>query len=598
WEEIPGSGSWIVESGQYVGSVPPSPATPSQTFAGDNSWSDYAVEVSMTGVSGVDRHILIRYDPTLWPSSSPGYAIKYREADYGFSGHIELQKAGIKVLQSNSDFKSHIGETHRFRIEAKGNRIIVYGDGTLLLDFIDDENPIFTGRLGFFIEPSGIGLTNTTAYDDVIVETLEPSPTPTPSPTPAPTPVPTTKIVMIPGLGASWNADAILNCKLDGYSGDWVLAPYASDIYSPLLNALGDKGKPFYYDWRKDVRNQSTPLKNFINEQLTDGEKIHLVGHSLGGLVGRAYLGNQNTSSRLDKLLTVGSPHQGAPQSYPAWSGGEIWEDNFIYRIAMNILLRRCVPLRNSRETIQRVIPSIKNLLPIFDYLKDKKTGLLKPVGEMKAKNNWLPTSFLPPFWGVTVGTLSGNGFPTLKTILVKERSRLDARLGNWADGKPAGKENVNEGDGTILLSSSQLTDAENQTINQNHSGLIASSEGIGRILSFLGIGVTSALTTSYSEPKSALIIMGYPSSFWVMDQDGKIVKDKDGMVSLINPKGGKYKFGLLPKSTKALFIIAQFLEDGRVFWKEYNFKYFLPKLGIINFNPTNPQEDALRLIP
>ncbi|MBI4999151.1 hypothetical protein HZB97_00005, partial [Candidatus Gottesmanbacteria bacterium] len=138
-------------------------------------------------------------------------------------------------------------------------------------------------------------------------------------------------------------------------------------------------------------------------------------------------------------------------------------------------------------------------------------------------------------------------------------RSRLDARLGNWADGKLAGKENVNEGDGTILLSSSQLTDAENQTINQNHSGLIASSEGIGRILSFLGIGVTSALTTSYSEPKSALIIMGYPSSFWVMDQDGKIVKDKDGMVSLINPPPHGYKFALIPKGGKTLFIIAQF---------------------------------------
>lgn len=415
-------------------------------------------------------------------------------------------------------------------------------------------------------------------------------------PFPSPTPIPTTKVVVAPGLGGSWNADAILNCKLDGYSGDWTLTPLFADTYNPLLSALGDKAKPFYYDWRKDVRDQRGNLQNFINGLLSENEKVHLVGHSLGGLVGRAYLENQTTNSRLDKLLTIGSPHQGAPVSYAAWSGGEIWQDNLLHKIILTILLRRCRGWREtSRETIQRVAPSIENLLPVFDYLKDKTSGLLKPVASMRAKNNWLPTNFAPPFWGVTLGTLSGNGFPTLKVIPVKDRNRLDARLGNWADGKPVGKEFTNEGDGTVLNLSSQLAGADNRLINQNHGGLVASSEGIGQILDFLGISATTTTQGTFSEPKSALLIMGYPANFWVMDQNGKIIKDKEGMVSLINPPANKYKFGLIPKSGNTLFIVAQFLEDGKVFWKEYNFKYFLPKLGEINFNPANPAEDPLR---
>lgn len=425
-----------------------------------------------------------------------------------------------------------------------------------------------------------------------------PSPSPTPTPTPTPTSVPTTKVVMIPGLGASWNADALLNCKNEGYSGDWTLASYAEGTYNPFLNALGEKAKPFYYDWRRDVRSQATPLKNFINSLLIEGEKIHLVGHSLGGLVGRAYLENQTINSKLDKLLTVGSPHQGSPLAYPAWSAGEIWQNNFVHRLAITILQRRCGGLfGNNRETIRQHVPSLQNLLPIFDYLRAKTTGLLKPVNGMDAQNNWLPTGFSPPFFGVTVGALSGNGFATIKYIQVKERNRRDERLGNWVDGKPVDREYTNEGDGTALLSSSQLTGAENLVINQNHDGLITSDEGIDKILDFLGIDALSSLTTDYVELKSALLLMGHPANFWV-EQNGKIIKDKNGLVSLINPPSRGYKFGLLPKSGQTLFIVAQFLEDGRVFWKEYNFQNRLPKLGTINFNHSRPLEDPLKFFP
>ena len=432
--------------------------------------------------------------------------------------------------------------------------------------------------------------------------TSTPTPTTTPSPTATPTPVGPRKVVFLPGLGSSWNADAILNCKADGYEGNWTLAPFAADAYMPLLSALGENGKPFYYDWRRDVRSQTLILQNFINSLTSGGKKVNLVGHSLGGLVGRAYLENRGSDSKLEKLLTVGSPHQGAPQAYPGWAAGEVWEENFINKIAATILLKRCAAKReNPRETLQRIAPSIQNLLPTFNYLRDAKTKVLKPVSQMTTQNNWLPTDF--NFYNVSVGTLSGTGFSTLKAIKVSERNKNDIRLGNWVDGKPIGKETVKEGDGTVLLSSAQLPGANNQIINQTHGGLVSSDEGIAKILNFLGMGETGLMTlkTMHTEPQvepqSALVIIGYPSGFWVMDPRGKLIKSQEGMISINNPGKGHYRFGLIPKSEKTLFIVAQFLKDGRTLWKEYNFKNRLPKFGKINFNPGHPQEDALQFI-
>lgn len=153
------------------------------------------------------------------------------------------------------------------------------------------------------------------------------------------------------------------------------------------------------------------------------------------------------------------------------------------------------------------------------------------------------------------------------------------------------------EGDGTVLTESSNFPGATPIVINQDHAGLISSPEGIGKILEFLGLGNLGALGTldKISEPKSALIIIGYPANFWVLDEKGKIIKDKDGLVSFLNPKSGKYKFGLLPKSGSTLFIVAQFLENGRTLYKEYNFKNILPKFGSVKFDQNNPSEDPLQ---
>jgi hypothetical protein len=317
----------------------------------------------------------------------------------------------------------------------------------------------------------------------------------------------------------------------------------------------------------------------------------------MGGLVGRAYL-ESGQEQKVNAYLSVGSPHQGSALAYPFASGGEIWDDDLITKIAKTILIKKC----------GKEIPSVKNLLPTTNYLRDSKTNQLKPVENMIVKNNWLPNNFTVPFGNVRIGTLSGNGFPTLNIIRVNAPSKRDFQLGNWLDGKPIAQEKTNLGDGTVLTSSSQLSGADNRVIDQNHSGLVASQEGISKILNFLGTAPAQGFrlispvlaadlpnTSIYAEPNSIMVIIGYPGNFWVTDPNGIVTKDEQGMVSYPTPKSGEYKLEIVPTSGNTLFIVTQVLPNGETLYKEYRINGFQPISKVINLDTKHPEEDIFK---
>ena len=211
----------------------------------------------------------------------------------------------------------------------------------------------------------------------------------------------------------------------------------------------------------------------------------------------------------------------------------------------------------------------------------------------MTIQNGWLPLIFDENYWGVKFGTLSGTGFDTLSEIPYRDPNRRDVSLGNWDDGKPAGKVKTVEGDGSVLLSSSQILGANSSVINQTHAGLVGSAEGMGKILEFLGT-VPSSPSSTFVEPNSALIIIADPANFWITDGDGRTKKDKDGMVAFVNPKSGNFQVNFFLQSNETLFIVAQFLPNGQILYKEYKLSGFLPKFKTLKFNAENPAEDIL----
>ena len=134
--------------------------------------------------------------------------------------------------------------------------------------------------------------------------------------------------------------------------------PQTADIFNPLLNAIRETGQtvlPFYYDWRQDPRIIAGRLKSFIDESTTVNEKVHIIGYSLGGLVGRAYIEKYH-NYRLAKFVSVGTPFQGALSAYPAWEGDKIVGDNKQWNYFSKVLLRLCRNINKKEENIIKKI--------------------------------------------------------------------------------------------------------------------------------------------------------------------------------------------------------------------------------------------------
>jgi len=487
---------------------------------------------------------------------------------------VKLESLGSVPYQYSTTGVFNFTENNTISVEYDSGNYVASINGIVTLTFSDAS---FIPR--HIIINQHINTSDLTRFE-VSDFTTTPSPTVTPALTGTPIPSPTSsvkKVVLVPGMEASWNADAILNCKLDpeDYEGEWTLAPFAEFAYSPLLDRLGVTENvevhPYYYDWRIPVTLNGVGLGSHIGSVAASG-RVDVVGHSMGGLVSRRYLELVENANRVDKMITVGSPHMGAVNAYPAWSAGEIWDSDLIQRIALSLLLKSCGQFfhEDDRATVENYFPSVQDILPVFNYLRDKKTGDYIDVGGMTASNLWLMNSiFGTPFFNVNMGTLSGTGEPTLAELDVIGANPRDVRVGDWADGRPTRRYESTAGDGAVLNISSMLPDAtQNSIINQDHIGIINSTEGIDAILSFLDIDSFSSVVSPLFRPNSALVVATYPGEFEVVDVDGEVIKSENGIAVLFSPVSGRRVVRRESKE-EGVMMIGRFLPDGRFDWQE-----------------------------
>lgn len=103
---------------------------------------------------------------------------------------------------------------------------------------------------------------------------------------------------------------------------DYQIIPCTTDpSYDPFKFAVlrqNDFGLvPFPYDWRKPLELSTSILRDKILETYEkNGKKaVHLVAHSMGGLLVRATLMNygQQLWSKVGKIVFIGTPHYGSP---------------------------------------------------------------------------------------------------------------------------------------------------------------------------------------------------------------------------------------------------------------------------------------------
>lgn len=127
--------------------------------------------------------------------------------------------------------------------------------------------------------------------------------------------------------------------------------------------------EPFAYDWRKDIDEASSQLAAFIRDRFR-GEPVHLVAHSMGGLVARNFISKHRelwasmkdpALRRGGRLVMLGTPNYGSYAIVQVMNGTD----------AMLTRLQR-FDLKHDMKGLLRItnsFPGTYQLLPAFSKL-------------------------------------------------------------------------------------------------------------------------------------------------------------------------------------------------------------------------------------
>jgi pimeloyl-ACP methyl ester carboxylesterase len=314
--------------------------------------------------------------------------------------------------------------------------------------------------------------------------------------------------ILIPGLGASWDVEAILN----GTEGtNWEIPSFVKSyegLKTSFINAgYSETNDPklftFSYDWRRPLDTLADRLNEYIIEKVPTG-KINLVGHSMGGLVARAYAQKYGVS-KINKILTIGSPNMGATEAYSVWEGATVWNDVWWAKLALELTTHfGAIPGDSKVQTVQKMAPSIKDLLPTYDFLRLEHNII--PWSSLNQKNTYLANinQNITSIDSLTSAIFS-NDIQTNAIINVTPPSPGDI---GWIDGKPI---DINPfetilGDGTVTESSAKGPFTNTTQGSGWHGELVTKSDNIQKILSQLGLATSNIILGEYDSRTNVLV--------------------------------------------------------------------------------------------
>ncbi len=111
----------------------------------------------------------------------------------------------------------------------------------------------------------------------------------------------------------------------------------------------------FPYDWRDDIVQSAETLRSFIHERV-GSKRVHIVAHSMGGLVARVALHTEPTLLSGGRLVMLGTPNHGSVIALLALTS-QLGATTFFQ------LLASLTPRVNAME-VARTLPGFYELLP------------------------------------------------------------------------------------------------------------------------------------------------------------------------------------------------------------------------------------------
>ena len=527
------------------------------------------------GFFNKDRHNV--QQAAIWQDADKGLMVLYDKSFINKScNDISTSSDWVGGLELRSYVPD--GNWHIFEIDKVGKHFNLFLDKEINTEpvFSYDQlcNPdrIFFGNM----QEGGFGTWNPLNVDYITIEenpisTPTPSPTEVPTQTPTPTLIPTMtpeptlvptltstptltptiiptiaptkdKIIVIPGMAASWNTAAIVG-NVDLPNNQWSILSFVHN-YDGLMETLRREGyrdtgtaPDLYlwpYDWRDRVADISSELNSFINANIKAGEKFDLVGHSLGGVVARIWAQDHQADTRLQNVITLGAPNQGTIKAYEVWAGGEVPSDWGWKAVALNVVLetQRQRFLTTVNE-VHSVAPVLQDLNPTFTFLK-KKSGITDWRQTIGANTFLSGRNMIPE--NSSLKTITALGSPTKRWIMAEEPSFIDKALMRWQDGKPISYL-VDEGDGTVLADSSRIKGIPDYTLTASHAEMVDPS--ISQVLDILHLPKISPVASKLTTIDNSLVFfIGSPAYLNVTCDNQSFLSDKDGFVVI----GGNFK--------------------------------------------------------
>ncbi|MBI2465129.1 hypothetical protein HYV64_03205 [Candidatus Shapirobacteria bacterium] len=498
--------------------------------------SNFDLTMKIEGIEGVDQQVIFRvsediktyymvgfrYHEDKFPTDPANNIVLYKFVD----GNYWLLKRADPSAYANLYSVQH-NIPVSVRLSVSGNNIKVYFGQWQVINFNDDGSVFYPTILegGFGLQSWGGDYTGQTVmkFDDFIIGSINcPSPTSTPlptptltpmltstptptntpthtptsTPTPTNTPTPTQsrpKVILIPGMGASWNSEALVYNKSVSDK-DWKMTPFVKN-YDLLIKTLENGGYErnndlliWNYDWRRPLNELAIKLDTYINEKIGSEDKLIIVGHSMGGVVGRLWLQNHPTDTRVKQVISAGSPQSGAMDPYSLWSSGMVASGDSVTSTALNILLQLQKDKFDTKvKVIRNYLPSVADLIPVYDFVK--KNGKVVSHRNISFHNDFLyganqNIEGIYPNYRAIVGT----GYSTPMWVNLGERDWIDKILGYWEDGSLKGYVK-NDGDGTVLTNSQFFDDDPKYSVKSSHGEI--TNKALKEIADVVGIGST-----------------------------------------------------------------------------------------------------------
>ena len=297
-------------------------------------------------------------------------------------------------------------------------------------------------------------------------------------------------VILVPGIMGSWKV-----------SGKWELDPILhtyDNLWEALKLAGYEEGKnlfAFPYQWRLSNNYTAILLQQKIQEvkDICQCDKVDIIGHSMGGLVARAYIESNDYQDDVDQLIFLAVPHKGATKTYLTWEGGELGnnrEDNLMERLlSVEANFNGYGSLFSYIKNLP--IQSIQEILPIYDYLRDKDTMELRVYPNNYPVNTFLEllnnSSYLQKLNSVNISNIladAGSG-RTVDNLRVEYKEFFD---GEWENGYPENYDSLfgdhgleyGPGDETIPeRSNKDFMNLEDIIINGNHNSIVTDAQKV-----------------------------------------------------------------------------------------------------------------------